>query len=247
MQQMLRFICLLLALGMLAGLCLTGCVQKENIEGTTNTESTGQLQEQPTLELEPETEYMLPLEDGYNQVTFYWNSPNGYENCDMWIWFPNQDGKGHVFQKCEYGGKVIINVPEGIDEVGFIVRKDCSDPGGSSWGSAVKDYDQDRFAKIEGRETFVYLKSGDPNLYISNDGGKTLDMAKKLTSAVIADANKIRYRLNPKASISDLSQVKVFENGKQITVVNLSTLGTEAASGYVEVEGNLNRPAIAPI
>lgn len=55
MKQTLRFICLLLALGMLAGLCLTGCAQKENIEDTTETESTGQLQEQPTLELEAET------------------------------------------------------------------------------------------------------------------------------------------------------------------------------------------------
>ena len=239
-----RAFCLILALLLLCSLSATGCTPQVTPPETqaTSDPPIPETSQAPTEEPAAE-EYTLPLEDGYNQVTFYWNSPDGYENCDMWIWFPNQDGKGHVFQECEYGGKVIINVPEGVDEVGFIVRKDCSDPGGSSWGSAVKDYDQDRFAKIEGRETFVYLKSGDANLYISNDGGKTLDMAKKLTSATMVDINKIQYRLNPKATITDLSQVKVLEDGKPITVTSLSTLGTEAASGYIEVESNLNLSA----
>ena len=239
-----RALCLILAFLLSCSLFATGCAPQVNTPETqAPTEAPIPETPQTPTEEPAAEEYTLPLEDGYNQLTFYWNSPDGYENCDMWIWFPNQDGKGHVFQECEYGGKVVINVPESVDEVGFIVRKDCSDPGGSSWGSAVKDYDQDRFAKIEGRETFVYLKSGDANLYISNDGGKTLDMAKKITSAVIVDANMIQYRLNPKAAITDLSQVKVFENGKQITVANLSTLGTEASSGYIEVEGNLNLSA----
>ena len=216
---------LLMALLLLMGVCLTACGNKEDAEQ-------GQ-----------DSEYTEPLQDGYNQVTFYWNYDGTYENCDMWIWFPGQDGKGYTFNECSYGGKVIVNVPEGIDEVGFIVRKECSEPGGTSWGSAVKDYDQDRFAKVEGRETFVYLKSGDPNQYISSDGGKTLTMSKEFKMANIVDINQIEYTVSPETKITDVSQVKLYEGDKEVKIASISTLGKEAASGVIEVEGELNLAA----
>jgi len=253
-KRMQRIVCLALAVLLFGGLFATACnfigmgSHDDHDHPEDETPATSeQKQEEQKPEPEPEQvveeEYSLPLEDGYNQLTFYWNYPGGYENCDMWIWFPNQDGKGHLFHECEYGAKVVVNVPEGIEEVGFIVRRDCSDPGGTSWGSATKDYESDRFAKIEGRETVVYLVSGDPNQYISKDGGKTLDMAKKLTVVGLADANKLQYRLNPKTTITDLSQVKVYENGKEVAIANISTLGKEASSGYIELENNLDLSA----
>ena len=116
-------------------------------------------------------EYNLPLEEGYNQVTFYWKHNSGIENCDMWIWWEGKDGNGNIFYPCEYGGKVVINVPENIGQIGFIVRRNCSDPGGSSWGNATKDYESDRFATITGKETVIYLKPCEADQYISNDGG----------------------------------------------------------------------------
>ena len=221
-------ISLLVTFLLLMSVCITACGGKE---GAGNSEQ------------EQESEYTEPLQDGYNQVTFYWNYDGTYENCDMWIWFPGKDGKGYTFHECSYGGKVIVNVPEGVEEVGFIVRKECSEPGGSSWGSAVKDYDQDRFAKIEGRETFVYLKSGDPNQYISNDGGKTLTMSKEFKMANIVDVNQIEYTLSPMTKITDVSQVKLYEGDKEIEIVGISTLGKEAASGVIEVAGELNLAA----
>ena len=125
------------------------------------------------------TEYTEPIPEGHNQVTFYWTYDGSYENCDIWIWQPDKAGKGHLFHECEYGGKVIVNVPAGVEQLGFIVRRDCSDPGGSDWGSATKDYETDRFVKIEGRETEVYLQSGDAAIYKSSDGGKTLEQTRK--------------------------------------------------------------------
>ena len=122
-----------------------------------------------------EEEFMLPREEGMRQLTFYWFRDSGdYDNCDMWIWFPNADGKGYLFHPCEYGAKVVLNVPEEISKVGFIVRTDCSDPGGTSWGSATKDYDKDRYAELTGDTTEIYLKPGDGNQYKSDDGWKTL-------------------------------------------------------------------------
>jgi len=139
-------------------------------------------------------------------------------------------GQGYLFSECDYGAKVVVNIPEGIEEVGFIVRRDCSEPGGSSWGSATKDYEQDRFAILEGRETVIYLKSGDASQYISEDGGKTLKMIKKFSLAGIADRNKIQYRITPKTTISDISQIKVYDGERELEIANISTLGREAAT-----------------
>ena len=188
----------------------------------------------------PAEEYTLPIEEGHNQLTFYWNHNGSYENCDIWIWWGDKAGQGYVFHECEYGAKVVVNVPEGIEQVGFIVRKDCSDPGGSSWGNATKDYDQDRFAIIEGKETVIYLKSGDSSQYISQDGGKTLEMIKKLALAALVDEKKIEYRITPKAIISSPDQVKVYEGDREIAVTSISTLGRSASAGYIEVGESLD-------
>ena len=188
----------------------------------------------------PTDEYTLPLIEGYNQLTFYWTQSGSYESCDIWIWWGDKAGQGYVFHECEYGAKVVVNVPEGVEQVGFIVRKDCSDAGGDSWGTATKDYDQDRFAIIEGKETFIYLKSGDPSQYISQDGGKTLQMIKKLSLAALVGEKKIEYRITPKAIISSLDQVKVYEGEREIAVSSVSTLGRSASFGYIEVGESLD-------
>ena len=87
-------------------------------------------------------------------LTFYWQADQtDYSACDMWIWFPGKDGHGYLFEPCDYGVKVSLEVPADVDQVGFIVRKACSDPGGASWGSATKDFDGDRYAEITGPAT----------------------------------------------------------------------------------------------
>ena len=132
----------------------------------------------------PEGEYTIAKEPGHNQLTFYWSHPGVIENCDIWMWWDGKEGSGYEMHLCDYGAKVVVNVPENITEVGFIVRTGCSDPGGSSWGEAIKDgTSEDRFATIEGEETFIWLKSGDANQYTSTDGGQTLTQIKKFTLA----------------------------------------------------------------
>ncbi len=228
MKHARRPLSLLLLLAMLFSLSFTACTPDTPQNPPPVSENP-----QPTSGQSAE-EYTEPLQDGYNQITFYWSYPGTYENCDMWIWWGDKAGKGYLFHECEYGAKVVVNVPEGVEEIGFIVRRDCSDPGGSSWGSATKDYEQDRFAAIEGKETFVYLKHGDAAQYISSDGGKTLDMAKKFTLAGMVDEYQIQYRITPKTTISALDQVKLYEGSRQIEIADISTLGTESASGYIK-------------
>jgi len=231
-----RVLALLLTAALILGLA-AGCAGDKETTQTTlpTTEATEPTQAttQP-----PAEEYTEPIPEGYNQLTFYWNYPGTYENCDMWIWLPNQAGQGYRFHECSYGGKVIVNVPEGTTEVGFIVRRDCSNPGGSDWGSATKDYESDRFAVIEGKETVIYLKTGDAAQYRSQDGGKTLYQTMKFTMAGLADHNKIKYTLSPAATLA-AADVKVFQGDRQIAVTELSTEGRESTTGYITLGESL--------
>ncbi len=223
----LRIISLFLAILMILSLCLTSC-NKNRGNGPDN-ESSSSVSNDP-----PEDNYTLPKEDGHNQITFYWKTPNSIESCDIWCWWGDTPGKGYVMHPWGLGGKVVINVPEGINEVGFIVRTSCSEPGGTSWGSATKDgTDTDRFATIEGEETFVYLKSEDANQYISNDGGITLIMAKKFTLAEIKDFREIKYNITPKKSISK-EQVKVYDGDRELAIKKI------ASGGIIELEEDLD-------
>ena len=234
MKSYARLISLLLIL-LVCLSAVASCTEKDpQIDGATDT---GNVSAEETEEnkYEPTDEYTLPLEEGYNQLTLYWSYGGEYENCDVWIWWGDKAGQGYLFHECDYGAKVVINVPEGISEVGFIVRRDCSDPGGSSWGSATKDYEQDRFAIIEGKQTIIYLKSGDASQYKSNDGGKTLQMIKNFSLAGIVDEKKIEYRITPKANISSIDMVKVYDGDREVEVTSVSTLGKNATAGYIEV------------
>lgn len=248
MKRSLRTISLLLLTVLLSALlcaCSTGTVpvSPPQTESPVQSEPPAQPESQPPAEDTPTPvpeEYFEPLQDGFNQITFYWTYPGTYEKCDMWIWWGDKAGQGYLFHECEYGGKVIVNVPEGISEIGFIVRKDCSDPGGNSWGSATKDFEQDRFAAIEGRETVIYLKSGDPSQYKSNDGGKTLTMDKEFTIAGMTDINQIQYRISPKMTISSPDQVKVYDGDRELAIASISTLNQESAYGYIEMAEDLD-------
>ena len=226
-----RFLSLLLTLCLLCGV-FAGCDR-----GGSTTTAPSTTAPQATV---PGEEYTLPHEDGYNQITFYWAKSGTVTNPDVWVWLEGAEGKGYILYPCEYGYKAVINVPEGVEKVGFIVRYNCSDPGGTSWGEATKDFDQDRFAVIEGKDTFIYLKSGDGNQYTSNDGGKTLTMIKKFTMAGMNDFNTIQYDVTPKVKIDDLSQIKLYEGDKQIAISGLTTLGMESTGGRITTAEKLD-------
>jgi pullulanase len=198
---------------------------------TTSAETTSGVQKPST----PVDEFTLPLEEGHNQLTLYWTHNDGYEDCDIWMWWGDKAGQGYTFHECSYGGKVVVNVPFGVEEVGFIVRRDCSEPGGTAWGSATKDFDQDRFAVIDGRETVIYLKPGVADQYTSNDGGKTLVMIKKFSLAGMTDENTIQFRVTPNVTISSLDQVKVYDGDREIAVQSVSSMGMNMGSGYIYV------------
>ena len=186
MKKKIRLISIFLVIAMMLSFCLASCGTPDTSDATDGTEdgtSTGDSETKLPWEnggyIPPEDEYNLPLEEGYNQLTIYFTHNASYDNCDIWMWWGDVAGRGYVLHKCAYGAKAVVNVPEGIEEVGFIVRKSCSDPGGTEWGSATKDFDADRYVILTGRETVIYLKSGVEDQFKSDDGGKTLEMIKR--------------------------------------------------------------------
>ena len=191
----------------------------------------------------PEGEYDIETVEGYNKLTFYWKNPmftswKDYETCDIWIWYDDVDGKGYLMEQCSYGAKVVINVPETVTEVGFIVRKDCSEPGGTSWGTASKDGGDDRFVIITGKETYIFLKNGDTDQYASDDGVNLVPI-KKFNVAGIKDFHTIKYNLTPSKKLTSYEQVSVWDGDKKLTVTRVNTMGKDTAQGMITVEEKL--------
>jgi len=235
MKNLHRILSLFLVMTMLLSL-MVGCVKPDTEGPTDPSEPTEGPSWRP-----PADEYTIPMEEGYNQITFYWSHPGSIDDCDLWAWWDGKEGSGNVFHPCAYGGKVVLNIPEDVEQVGFIVRTGCSEPGGSAWGEATKDAtSEDRFAVIDGKETFIFLKSGDAAQYSSNDGGKTLTMIKKFTLAGMIDPHKIQYSLTPKTTISKYSQIKVYEGDKELTVLDITNIGKEVTSGIIEVDETMD-------
>ncbi len=252
-----RLLALLLAMLMVCGIVLTACQPQQNPSGETTPDTTTDRPSDSTAESEnntedetggdspstwqpPEGEYTLERQDGYKQVTFYWtHSALNVETSDVWVWWDGKEGSGYLMHACEYGAKAVINVPENINQVGFIVRRDCSDPGAAAWGTATKDFSEDRFAVLEGDETFIWLKPGDGAQYTSTDG-KTLMQIKKFTLAGIIDEHKIQYSLTPPLTISDYKQISVYQGENKLTVTDISNMGHEAANAVISLDEALD-------
>jgi len=235
MQTFKRVFALVMALLMLA---LSGCTQPQ--PGSSSTNSTNGSTVPSSTQGKPDDEYTLPKEEGYNQITFYWNYLGDLSNCDVWVWWDGKEGSGYLMHECSYGGKAVINVPKGIQQVGFIVRKDCSEPGGNAWGNATKDWQEDRFAVLEGEDTFIYLNEGQAPQYSSNDGGKTLVEIKKFTLAGMIDFNTIQYSLTPKVKLTSVDQIKLYDGDRQIPISSVSNLNVESTTANIKVEEKLD-------
>lgn len=211
----------------------------------TTDENGGKAEEAPTPEVpkeEPdnapdEPEYTLPKEEGHNQLTFFYAGGADTDECRIYAKWDGRELREYRMYPCEYGGKVVINVPEDIDSVSFYIRINCSntDPEGTDDGIGYE-----RTAEIIGEETFIYLKENDSLQYSSTDGGKTLTVINKFTFACIIDVNKIAYCIFPKASISSSSAISVSDGENELSVVDIRDSDDPSFSGIIEVAEELD-------
>ena len=227
-----------------ATMALTACTPEEPCTAHVDADSNGKCdvcgeQIDEGGQTPPEDEWTLDPEPGMRQVTIYWNSKSvDYSTCDVWIWYGEVAGKGYLFHECSYGVKTMVNVPESVDQVGFIVRKNCSEPGGSSWGNATKDVESDRFITLTGANTVIYLKPGDPAQYESFDGGKTLIQITDFTLAGMTSFTTIKYNISPAAKLA-LEDITVRDGDRVLPLVKNSAT-VKSATGIVTVGERLD-------
>ena len=178
-------------------------------------------------------------QEGCNLLTFYWKGNADLETSDIWIWWEGKDGSGYPLVPCGYGGKCSVNVPDYIKEVGFIVRTDCSDPCQNFWGSAEKDWAEDRTAVITGENTEIYLITGNGAQYRSDDGGATLQQIRFFNLAGIISPSSIRYFIAP-GNTEVAGTVRVFDGDREIGVKGISDMWLNGTSGVIELDEKLD-------
>lgn len=182
---------------------------------------------------EPDGEKLPDVPEGCRQLVLYYNREAGYENCDVWLWYDGVDGRGYLFTECKYGARAVFDLPLEIDEVGFIIRTSCSDPGGTEWGEASKDgTSEDRSIMLEGERTIIYTKAGDGKSYTSDDGGETLVALRKVKVADMLDLKRISIRMSDSNEKLTMDDVKITDaDGKAVSVskvqYNIATLAEE--------------------
>ena len=199
---------------------LSACSSSEN-KGPDNDQDQEQGQGQGQDE-----DYTLECPSGYNQLIINWNRPSGdYSDCDVWMWYGSAAGQALAFHKCGYGGRVILNVPEDTDKVGYIVRTSVSVPGAGVWDGIKKDgTDADRFITLRGKVTEIYLKAGDANAYESSDGGKTLTLLRYIALADMVSATSVQVTMSDSSvKIRTLSNVKILDvDGKEVPIIAIT-------------------------
>ena len=255
-----RILSLMLVIVMLLGLCLNTVSCSELFEDPDEFENDDQITDDDENDDNDDNDNQggstetipnkgdpdVPKMEGYNQITFFWASKAGaikydLSKCDIWCWWADVNGRGYLMKECEYGGMLTLNIPESVEEVGFIVRTDCSDPGGENWGTATKNSgNEDLWATIEGDETFIYLKPNDSNQYHSNDGGKTTTVIKKFNLAGMTSINTIKYTVTPKTTLTSMDQVKVYEGDREIKVTKVTNLNRANTNGVITVAEDLD-------
>ena len=191
---------------------------------------------------EVEDEYTLERGEDEKQLTIYYQRSAGYEGCDVWMWYENVNGRGYELHECAYGAKVVLNVPDTIDEVGFIIRTGCSEPGGETWGTATKDgTDADRSVALKEAETVIYTKAGDAKSYTSTDGGKTLKEIKYISLADMQDATHVKFVLSSALKFDSLSDYKLFDgDGNEVEIAGVTTLGKQSSNGVITTKEPLD-------
>ncbi|RLQ95565.1 type I pullulanase [Falsibacillus albus] len=156
----------------------------------------------------PDGEYRdIPSYQHIKVKIHYHRYDQNYDGWNLWVWNPEHDGQKVNFDAMDDYGKVAeveLNDPDGIEKLGFIVRKSTE---GNDWAS--KDIDHDRYiTRFDADGTAeVWLVQGQETIY-ENQGFVNLNPA--ITHASIDAFNQITLETNVPFSLKDAAdQIKI--------------------------------------
>lgn len=178
---------ILINLGILSAMILTGCGSGGGQESSSEVESSSQQEsssaQQSSSSASSESHEVLDLDlgpapeyEGDSFMIHYWRQDCLYANWDMWIWEQNHDGKAYAFNGKDDWGVVAAYPLSDFDDlinnnIGYLIRrgeegnewaeKDC---GGNDLYVTIGHLRKDLKGIYH-----VYMVSGDKNIYIDKD------------------------------------------------------------------------------
>ncbi|MFA5478396.1 MAG: type I pullulanase [Candidatus Muiribacteriota bacterium] len=160
---------------------------------------------------------------GKSLTVNYHRYDGNYDEWNLWIWLENGEGKSYNFtEKTDYGVKTIINFPEEVERIGFIVRK-------GEW--VEKDVDEDRYIDLTKSNREIWLLSSDREIYSRRND---VDTSDRIISGFIESSNTIRLVLTSEIETSSSKKNFTLKNSsgnfieiKNVTPWNSKTISTE--------------------
>ena len=233
---MKKFLLVFLMIVLSLSLCLAACNPQDDYFDTSKYEI--------DMDIGPNTgsleDYQLPAEEGCRQLIVYWReAAHSYKDNDLWLWHDLAEGRAYEFHPCSYGGKAMVNIPESIEEVGFIIRKNATTHG-ETWGVADKVYDNDRTITLTGDVTEIYLTGVNPYKFESSDGGQTLTVVKQIEKVTISELNEISFTVVPATKFTRKRDISVYCEGQKISVASLLTKNKTVERGTVRIRGEID-------
>jgi pullulanase len=160
----------------------------------------------------------------------YHRYDSNYENWDLWLWGRGLNGSAYTFDsEDEYGMVANVEMPEDLDEVGFIVRL-------GNW--ADKDVSQDRFVQVQGDVTEMWLLQGVKDVFFD-----VPDVSPRvLFTAAISDKVIRAYATNKFDTKDWVGKVSVSVNGVERTVASVEKVDPTDISKTNFIEITLENP-----
>ncbi|MDO5026805.1 MAG: type I pullulanase, partial [Tissierellia bacterium] len=116
-------------------------------------------------------------ESDYDQkrLIIHFDNPNDEDDWNIWAWskVPDNAGAQYNFEYDDsYGSFLEVTFPVTTTRAGFILKK------GDGWDH--KDIEEDRFVDLTEEENHIWLKQGDPKVYLENPSPEDLTGKTKI-------------------------------------------------------------------
>ncbi len=148
-------------------------------------------------------------------VNLYYGELKDFGHSDAWLWdemgsirsggYLWEEGNFGTYGKAntKYNAKVSVKLSTAVGRLGFLIRLNCTDPGGESWGTATKDgTGNDRFIPLDERfindkdEIDAYVHAGNADIFVKDSTGEESVM-KLFDMANLVNLKQISCLLTP--------------------------------------------------